>query len=120
MTLTSIEAGNERKSWASSFPSDQIGGRDTKIANVVNTTSASTLEKSKALLEEIVTELNSSASNSSTSNSEGIVPRPARTGSDAIQNEHRRLFGFQYRGGSRGRYNPFSRGRDRADTFLQE
>ena len=78
------------------------------MANAENTASASasTLQKCKALLEEVVTELNSSASNSSTS-------RPARTATrtaDAIQNEHRRLFGFQYRGGGRGRYNPFSKG----------
>ena len=81
------------------------------MANAENTASASasTLQKCKALLKEVVTELNSSASNSSTSNSEAITPRPART-ADAIQNEHRRLFGFQYRGGGRGRYNPFSRG----------
>ena len=39
-----------------------------------------------------------------------LPPRPAKTGSYAIQNEHWRLFGFQYRSGGRGRYNPFSRG----------
>ena len=69
------------------------------MANV-NTGSASTLEKCKTLLQEVVTELKSSASNS-----EGIAPRP-----ESIHNEHRRLFGFQYRGGGRGRYNPLSRG----------
>ena len=72
------------------------------MANVGNTAPASTLEKCKALLQEVVTELNSSGSNS-----EGIAPRP---GSESIHNELRRLFGFQYRGGGRGRYNPFSRG----------
>ena len=68
------------------------------MANVVNI--ASRLEKCKALLQEVVTELNSSASNS-----EGIAPRPAGAASDSIHNEQRRLFGFQYRGGGRGRYN---------------
>lgn len=71
----------------------------------VNTTSESTLEKCKALLQEVVTELNSSPSNS-----EGIAPRPAVASTDSTHNEHRRLFGFQYSGGGRGRYNPFSRG----------
>ena len=63
--LRSIEAGTERKSWAPSFPRQQIGGGDIEMAKVVNT----------ALLQEVVTELNSSASNS-----EGIAPRPAGTG----------------------------------------
>ena len=74
------------------------------MANTANT-SASTLEKCKALLQEVVTELNSSS------------PTPAVTCtgsgsqlSDSIHNKHRRLFGFQYRGGGCGRYNPFSRG----------
>ena len=58
------------------------------MANV-NTASASTLEKCKALLQEVVTELNSSASNS-----EGIAPRPVGAGSESTHNEHRRLFGF--------------------------
>ena len=81
------------------------------MANTANT-SASTLEKCKALLQEVVTELNSSSSNS-----EASAPTPAVTCtgsgsqlSDSIHNEHRRLFGFQYRGSGRGRYNPFSRG----------
>ena len=89
--LRSIETGNEL---------EKLGC--IKMANVGNTAPASTLEKCKALLQEVVTELNSSGSNS-----EGIAPRP---GSESIHNEHRRLFGFQYRGGGRGRYNPFSRG----------
>ena len=89
--LRSIEAGTERKSWAPSFPRQQIGGEDIEMANVVNT----------ALLQEVVTELNSSASNS-----EGIAPRHAGTGSDSIHNEHLHLLGFQYR----GRYIPFGRG----------
>ena len=74
--------------------------------------SASTLEKCKALLQEVVTELNSSSSNS-----EARASTSAATGtgsglqlSDSIHNEHRRVFGFQYRGGGRGRCNPFSRG----------
>ena len=79
------------------------------MTNVVNTVSASTLEKCKALLEEIVPQIQVPQIPRES------PPRPARTGSDAIQNEHRRLFGFQYRGGGRGWYNPFSRGRDRAD-----
>ena len=72
------------------------------MANVGNTAPASTLEKCNALLQEVVTELNSSGSNS-----EGSAPRP---GSESIHNKHQHLFGFQYRGGGRGRYNPFSRG----------
>ena len=36
-----IQAGHW--SWAPSFPSEQIGGRDTKMANVVNTASASAI-----------------------------------------------------------------------------
>ena len=71
--LRSIEAGTECKSWAPSFPRQQIGRGDIEMRNVVNT----------ALLQEVVTELNSSASNS-----EGITPRPAGTGSDSIHNEH--------------------------------
>ena len=74
------------------------------MVNTANT-SASTLEKCKALLQEVVTELNSSS------------PTPAVTCtgsgsqlSDSIHNKHQRLFGFQYRGGGHGRYNPFSRG----------
>ena len=81
------------------------------MVNAANT-SVSTLEKCKALLQEVVTELNSSSSNS-----EAIAPRPAVTCtaassqvSDSIHNEHWRLFGFQYRGGGCGRYNPFSKG----------
>ena len=46
--LRSIEAGTERKSWAPSFPRQQICGEDIEMANVVNT----------ALLQEVVTELN--------------------------------------------------------------
>ena len=68
------------------------------MAKVVNAASTSTLEKCKALLQEVVTELNSSASYS-----EGIVPRPAGTGSDSIHNEHRRLPGSLYRGGDRAK-----------------
>ena len=71
--------------------------RDIKMANV-NTASASTLEKCKALLQEVLTEL----TDSSASNSEGIAPRPVGAGSESIHNEHRRLFGFQYRGPVRG------------------
>ena len=74
------------------------------MANVGNTAPANTLEKCKALLQEVVTELNSSGSNS-----EGITPRPGSE-SNGIHNEHRRLFGFQYCGGGRGRYHPSSRG----------
>ena len=70
------------------------------MVNMVNTASASTLEKCKALLQEAVTELNSSASNS-----EEIAPRPAGTGSDSIHNKHQRLFRIQYRGGGHGQYN---------------
>ena len=44
------------------------------MANVVNPASASTLDECKALLEDVVTELNLSALNSSASNSEGIAP----------------------------------------------
>ena len=76
------------------------------MANAANTL-ASTLEKCKALLQEVVPELNSSSSNSEASTS---TPAVTGTGSglqlsDSIHNEHRRLFGFQYRGG----YNLFSR-----------
>ena len=41
------------------------GGREIKMVNTVNSTPASTLEKCKALLQEVVTELtsNSNASN---------------------------------------------------------
>ena len=81
------------------------------MANAANT-SASTLEKCKALLQEVVTELNSSSSNSESRASTSAV---TGTGSgwqlsDSIHNEHRRLFGFQYRDGGRGRCNPFGRG----------
>ena len=72
------------------------------MANVANTP-ASNLEKCKALLQEVVTEFNSSSSNS-----EASASTPAVTGtggglqlSDSIHNEHRRVFGFQYRGGGR-------------------
>ena len=81
------------------------------MANAANT-SVSTLQKRKALLQEVVTELNSSSSNS-----KAVAPRRAVTCrgagsqvSDSIHNEHQRLFGFQYHGGGRGRYNPFSTG----------
>lgn len=74
------------------------------MANVANT-SAGTLEKYKALLQDVVTELNSSSSNSEARASTSAV---TGTGSglqlsDSIHNEYRRLFGFQYRGGGRGR-----------------
>ena len=82
-----------------------------KMANAANT-SASTLEKCKALLQEIVTELNSSSSNSEASAS---TPAVTSKGSGlqlsaSIHNEHRCLIGFHYRGGGRGRYNPLNRG----------
>ena len=70
------------------------------MVNMVNTASASTLEKCKALLQEAVTELNSSASNSG-----NCPPRPAGTGSDSIHNRHWRLFRIQYRGSGHGQYN---------------
>ena len=54
----------KRKSWAPSFPSEQIGWGDVKMANVVNPASATTLDECEALLEEVVTELNLSALNS--------------------------------------------------------
>ena len=58
MWLRSIEVGTERESWAPDFPNAQICGRDIKMANSVNTTSASPLEKCETLLQEVVTELN--------------------------------------------------------------
>ena len=89
-----IEIGTKSESWAPGFPSEQIGGRDIGKDGELG----EHFTKVQSLLQEVVTELNSSSSNS-----EAIAPRPTVTCtgagsqvSDSIHNEHRRLLWFHY------------------------
>lgn len=85
----------------------------------------STLEKCKNLLEEVVSELSSSPASTSSPNSVGtpgtsgtssltsssVAAKPQPTSVSSVQDEHRRLFGFNPR--AKARYHPYSQRRQR-------